>query len=56
MATVTDYIIIETYNNIARYNLIDTQCHQMVFQSRVSGDCQRETTHEFCCLAAEYKE
>ena len=24
-------------------------------QTKVSGDRQRETTHEICCLAAEYK-
>ena len=23
-------------------------------QTKVSGDCQRETTHEICCLAAEW--
>ena len=23
-------------------------------QTKVSGDRQRETTHEICCLAAEY--
>ena len=22
-------------------------------QTKVSGDCQKETTHEICCLAAE---
>ena len=25
-------------------------------QTKVSGDCQRETTHEICCLAAEFQE
>jgi hypothetical protein len=25
-------------------------------QTKVSGDCQRETTHEICCLAAEWPE
>ena len=24
-------------------------------QTKVSGDCQREPTHEICCLAAELK-
>ena len=57
---------IETHNNIARYNLIDTKYRQMAFrspsdgasisshpqsfgtpgQTKVSGDRQRETTHE----------
>ena len=66
---------IETYNNMARYNLIDTKYRQMVFwspsdgapispyqryfgtpgQTKVSGDRQRETTHEVCCLAAEFQ-
>ena len=23
-------------------------------QTKVSGDCQRETSHEICCLAAQY--
>jgi len=23
-------------------------------QTKVSGDCQRETTHEICCLGAEF--
>ena len=64
---------IETYNNMARYNLIDTKYRQMVFrslsdgapispyqwsfgtpgQTKVSGDHQRETTHEVCFSAAE---
>ena len=63
-----------TYNNIARYNLIDTKYRQMAFrspsdgapispyqqffgtpgQTKVSGDRQRETTHEVCCSAAKY--
>ena len=67
---------IETYNNIARYNLIDTKYPQMAFrspsdgalispnqpsfgtpgQTKVSGDRQRETTHEICYLAAELLE
>ena len=67
---------IETYNNIARYNLIDTKYSQIAFrslsdgaqispyhrsfgtpgQTKVSGDCQRETTHEICCLAAEFNQ
>ena len=67
------YRPIERYNNIARYNLIDTKYRQMAFrspsdgapissnqpsfgipgQTKVSGDRQRETTHEICCLAAE---
>ena len=57
---------IEMYNNMARYNLIDTKYRQMAFrspsdgapispyqqsfgtpgQTKVSGDRQRETTHE----------
>ena len=64
---------IETYNNIAMYNLIDTKYRQMAFrslsdgapispnqpsfgtpgQTKVSGNHQRETTCEICCLAAE---
>ena len=61
---------IETYNKMARYNLIDIKYIQMAFrspsdgapispyqqsfgQTKVSGDCQREITHDFCCLAAE---
>ena len=40
---------------MTRYNLVDTKYCQMVFQSKVSGDCQRETTHEVCCLAVELK-
>ena len=64
---------IETYNNMARYNLIDTKYRQISFrslsdgapispyqqsfgtpgQTKVSGDQQRETTHDICCLAAE---
>ena len=24
-------------------------------QTKVNGDSQRETTHEICCLAAEYR-
>ena len=24
-------------------------------QTKVSGDCQREMAHEFCCLTAELK-
>jgi hypothetical protein len=70
---IISYIGIETYNNIARYNIIDTKYCQMAFrspsdgapispnqpsfgtpgQTKVSGDRQRETTHEICCLAAE---
>ena len=64
---------IETYSNMARYDLIYTKYCQMAFQSpsdgapislyqqsfgthsqtKVSGDRQRETTHEVCCLAAK---
>jgi hypothetical protein len=57
---------VDMINNIARYNLIDTKYRQMAFrsarwccsralfgQTKVSGDRQRETTHEICCLAAE---
>ena len=67
------FLVIETHNNIARYNLIDTKYRQMAFrspsdgapispyqqsfgtpgQTKVSGDRQRETTHEICCLAAK---
>ena len=70
--TLPDGIQIETYNNMARYNLIDTKYSQMAFQlpsdgapispyqrsfgtpgqTKVSVDCQRETPHEICCLAA----
>ena len=73
--TLPDGIQIETYNNMARYNLIDTKYRQVVFQSpsngapispyqqsfgtpgqtNVSGDRQRETTHEICCLAAKLR-
>jgi hypothetical protein len=59
-------LCIETFNNI---DLIDTNYHQMALrsvptshlfevgtpgQTKVSGDRQRETTHEICCLAAEF--
>jgi hypothetical protein len=30
------------------------QCLGTPGQTKVSGDCQRETTHEICCLAAEW--
>ena len=59
--------VIDKINNIARYNLIDTKYGQMALrlakrrcslalfgkQTKLSGDHQRETTHEICCLAAE---
>ena len=63
----------ETYNNMDRYNLMDTKYHQMAFpslsdgapnssyqwsfrtpgQTKLKGDHQRETIHDFCCLSAE---
>ena len=63
---------IDKINNIARYNLIETKYHQMALQlarssvvaqylgtpgqTKVIGDCQRETTHEISCLPAKFQQ
>ena len=63
------FLCIETYKNMARYNVIDTKDCQMAFrslsvtpispyqqsfgtpgQTKMSGDRQREATHEICCF------